>query len=339
MNYAVVGTGYWGSNHVRVATELAAEGYIDEVILCDLDEDRVGELASSYGVDFVTDYERLPELGIDAATVSTPSPTHHEIATHLLANGVDVLVEKPLALDSGAAWDIVSVAEAHDRTLAVGHIFRHHPALVDLKRRIDRGEFGRIKYLVTNRFSFRTPRSTTGVLYSLAVHDVDVSNYLLGDSPERVYCSLDDIVREGIDETATVVLEYDGATSVINESWQVPVFGKRRDLVVVGSEKAAYVDYLKDNVIELYDSRVVERDGALSALEEGKQVYDAPDREPLRAEIEEFVDASRGEATLKAPGEIGARTIELLEIAQRSAERNEAVPVGQTGQFGRSPAR
>ncbi|WP_418280278.1 Gfo/Idh/MocA family protein [Halorubrum sp. DTA98] len=336
MNYAVIGTGYWGSNHVRVATELAEDGRIDDVILCDVDEDRLDDLASSYGVRGVTDYERLPELGVEAATISTPSPTHHRIATDLLTAGVDVLVEKPLALDSDDAWDIVDVANEHDRTLAVGHIFRHHPALVDLKRRIDRGELGRIKYLSTARFSFRAPRETTGALYSLAVHDVDVSNYLLGERPERVYCSLDDVVREGIDETATVVMEYDGATSVINESWQVPVFGKRRDLVVVGSEKAAYVDYLEDNVIELYDSRVVERNGSMSVRDEGKQVHEAPNREPLRAEIEEFIAASRGETTLRSPGRVGARAVELLEDAKRSAETRNTVAVARSDRSGPS---
>lgn len=333
MKYAVVGTGYWGSNHARVAAEMAEEGIIDTVYLCDVDESRVNELADSYGVEAVTDYRELPQLGVDAATISTPSPTHHELATYLLRSGVDVLVEKPLALDSRDAWDIVSVAEANDQTVAVGHIFRHHPALLELKTRIDRGEFGRLKYLMTNRFSFRVPRSTTGTLYSLAVHDVDISNYLLSDLPERLYCSLDSVVREDIDETATIVLEYDGATSTINESWQVPVFGKRRDLVVVGSEKSAYVDYLEDNVVELYESRIVERDGTLSTREEGKQVYEAENNEPLRAEIEDFIAATRGESSLRAPGEIGARAVELLEYAKLSDERNEAVQLDlSTGQ-------
>jgi len=331
MQYAVIGTGYWGSNHVRVAAELAEAGVIDEVVLCDVDESRVTELAGSYGVRAVTDYAELSSLGVDAATISTPSPTHHEIATTLLRDGIDVLVEKPLALDSTEAWDLVSTADEEDRTLAVGHIFRHHPALCELKRRIDRGELGRVKYLSTNRFSFRTPRATTGVLYSLAVHDVDISNYLLDDHPEWLYCSTDSIVREGIDETATLVLDYDDATSVINESWQVPVFGKRRDLVVVGSEKSAYIDYLDDTVLELYDSRIVERNGTLSAREEGKQVYEAPTSEPLRAEIEEFISASQGRSTLSAPGSVGAHAVDLLELAERSADRNETLRVEGSG--------
>ena len=338
MNVAVIGTGYWGSNHVRVASELAENGMIDELILCDVDADRLEELTRSYGVRGVTDYRRLSELGVEAATVATPSPTHREVAISLLERGVDVLVEKPLALDGEDAWDIVDVAAANDRTLAVGHIFRHHPALLDLKARIDRGELGRIKYLSANRFSFRAPRETAGVLYSLAVHDVDVSNYLLEADPVRIYCTLDDVLRDGIDETATLVLEYEGATSVINESWQVPVFGKRRDLVVVGSEKAAYVDYLEDNVLEVYDSRVIEREGSLSVRDEGVQVHEAPHEEPLYAELEEFLLACRGETALRAPGRVGARAVELLEDATRSAETNRAVSIQPERRVGDRPA-
>jgi len=70
-------------------------------------------------------------------------------------------------------------------TPGVGHIFRYHPALVALEWRIDRRELGPIKYLQTRRFSFRVPRTATGVLYSLAVHDVDVYDYLLGTARHR----------------------------------------------------------------------------------------------------------------------------------------------------------
>lgn len=327
MKYAVIGTGYWGSNHVRVGAELMADGVIDELVLCDVDEQRVSELADSYDIPYVTDHEALADRGVDAATVATPSTTHPEIAIPLLRDGIDLLVEKPLALTSDDAWRIVNAADEAGRTLAVGHIFRFHPALTELKRRIDRGELGELKYLNTTRFSFRVPRSTTGALYSLAVHDVDISNYLLDDRPETVYCNLDSVIREGIDETATLVLEYGDATSVINESWQVPVFGKRRDLVVVGSEKAAYVDYLQDNVIEMYDSRVVTREGTLDARHEGKQTYEVADREPLKVEVEDFLEARASDATSRSPGAIGAETVALLERAEESAAEDRVITI------------
>jgi len=327
MKYGVIGTGYWGSNHARVATELVDEGVLDSVVFCDVDEDRVKELASSYGVEHTTDYKELGSMGVDAVTVATPSPTHHEIATYLLEDGVDCLVEKPLALNSEEAWDMVETADAEGRTLGVGHIFRYHPALSDLKRRIERGELGRIKYLNTARFSFRVPRATAGALYSLAVHDIDISNYLLESRPESLYCNLDSFIREDIDETATVVLDYGDATSVINESWQVPVYGKRRDLTVVGTEKSAYVDYLEDTVVEMYDSRITRDDGEMRAKSEGKQVYETENKEPLKVEVSEFVEACRSGDGLRAPGEVGAETVELLELSEKSASENRVLPV------------
>ncbi|MFC6716690.1 Gfo/Idh/MocA family protein [Natrialbaceae archaeon GCM10025810] len=330
MNYAVIGTGYWGSNHARVGAELLDEGAIDSLVFCDADEDRVSEVASQYDVEYVTESAELVSGDIDAATIATPSPTHRDIAVPLLEAGVDLLVEKPLALDSEDAWEIVETAKAHDRVLAVGHIFRHHPALSNLKSRIDRGELGDIKYLHTNRYSFRAPRRTAGTLYSLAVHDIDISNYLLESTPDRMYCQLDSNLREEIDETATVVLEYDGATAVLNESWQVPVFGKRRDLTVVGSERAAYVDYLEDNVVEIYDSKVIEDEGSLTARENGRQVYEVENREPLRAEVVDFLDAVNERSAPRAPGNVGAATVELLQQAIIADETNQVVSIDPT---------
>jgi len=327
MKYGVIGTGYWGSNHARVAAELADEGKVDGVVLCDIDEDRVEDLASSYGVEYTTDYTELASMGVGAVTVTTPSPTHHEIATYLLEDGVDCLVEKPLALNSEDAWDMVETADEEGRTLGVGHIFRYHPALSDLKRRVERGELGEIKYLNTARFSFRVPRATAGALYSLAVHDIDISNYLLENRPESLYCNLDSFIRDDIDETATVVLDYGEATSVINESWQVPVYGKRRDLTVVGSEKAAYVDYLEDTVVEMYDSRVRQEDGELRAVSEGKQVYETENEEPLKVEVSEFIEACRTGDEPRAPGKVGAETVELLELCEESSAEERVVRI------------
>lgn len=325
MKYAVIGTGYWGSNHVRVGAELVEEGVLESLVLCDVDGSRAADLASDYGVEYTTDYAELPELGVDAATVATPSTTHRQIAVDLLGDGLDLLVEKPLALTSEDAWAIVDAADANDATLGVGHIFRYHPALNELKDRIDRGELGRIKYLNTNRFSFRVPRATTGVLYSLAVHDVDVYAYLLDETPNAIYCNLDSVIREDIDETATLVLDYDQATGVINESWQVPVFGKRRDLSVVGSQRSAYMDYLDDTELELFDAYVTERDGEYQSHTEGKHHYETEQREPLRVEVAEFLEASESGEQPRVTGEVGARTVEILEHAQRSNERDEVV--------------
>lgn len=331
MKYAVIGTGYWGQNHVRVVVELMQEtDKVDDVLLCDIAEDRVAELAETYDVDFVTEVSELGNRDVNAATLATPSPTHADLATTLLNDDIDVLVEKPLAMTGEDAWRIVDVACENDRTLGVGHIFRYHPALNELKRRIDRGELGEIKYLNTNRFSFRVPRETTGALYSLAVHDLDIYQYLVDEVPRQLYCKLDSHVRNGIDETATLVLEYENSTGVINESWQVPVFGKKRDLVVVGTERSAYLDYLEDTKLELFDSRIDQSSDELRANQEGSQVYEMDPAEPLKLEVTDFIESSKAGTMPRASGAIGARTVELLELAVKSNDHGSTVNVFET---------
>lgn len=328
IEFGVVGTGYWGSNHVRVAAELLDEGRIDSLTLCDVDESRVAEMAADYDVGFVTSVADLAAAGVDAAVVATPSVTHHGVGTDLLDVGVDLLIEKPLATSSDDAWDLVDRAESNDCTLGVGHIFRSHPALGDLKARIDRGELGEVRYLTTSRFAFRTPRPDAGVLYSLAVHDVDVYTYLLDAHPDSVYCRLDSHVRDGVDETATLTLSYGDVTGVVNESWHVPVFGKRRDLTVVGSKRTAHVDYLEDTVVEVYDAEFAGDADSLQARYEGVRRHEVDGGEPLRAEVESFVDACESGGDPAAPGRVGAETVELLEAAERSADRGEVVSFG-----------
>ena len=326
MKLGVIGTGYWGSNHARVAAELAADNLVDEVVLCDIDEKRVADLAANYDVDYVTDYHELGSI-VDAVVIATPSHTHQKIATTLLTAGVDCLVEKPLAIDSQAAWDIVETAEKEGRTLAVGHIFRHHPALQALKERIERGELGQIKYLHTNRHSFRVPRDSSGVLHQLAVHDVDIYRYLLGKHPDRLFCATSSWIRDDIEETATLTLEYGNEIGTINESWQVPVYGKQRELVVVGTERAAYLDYLKDTEYELYDTRVRQSSAGYTAINEGTTVHETRDAEPLREEVLDFLEAIQTGGTPLADGQIGAKTIRLIECAIESDKTDQAVQV------------
>ncbi|WP_336003464.1 Gfo/Idh/MocA family protein [Halorientalis halophila] len=325
MRYGIVGTGYWGKNHVRVASELRDAGVVDEVVVCDVDEERAADLAETHDAEYTTSHDRLDA---DAASVATPSPTHEGIATDLLETGTDLLVEKPLALSADAAWNVVETAEDHGRTLGVGHIFRYHAGLRELKRLVDAGELGEIEYLHTARFSFRVPRDTTGVLYSLAVHDVDVYDFLLEERPDRIHCDMHSTHREGIDETTTLTLDYGDTTGVIHSSWQVPAFGKRRDLAVTGTEGAAYLDYLADTEVEVYDASIVaDDDGDLRKRDRGKTVHEAADAEPLKTELEEFVAAARAGRDPPASGRVGARTVALLERAADAAEAGEVVDV------------
>ena len=354
MIYAVVGVGEWGLNHARVGAELRDAGVVDRLVCCDADPERAASVADEFGADAVSDLDRLPALGVDAATIATPTSTHAAVAGPLLDAGVDLLIEKPLAPDAETAWDLVARAERTGCTLAVGHVFRFHPALVELRRRVRAGDLGDIKYLSSQRFAFQPPRETTGALFSLAVHDVDAYAYLLDQDPDSVFCRQDAVVRPDVDETASLTLGYGQATGRIDVSWQVPVFGKSRHLVVVGSEGAAFVDYTETNRLELYDSRLADADPSVPdasqrpgfrAVGGGPEVVRPPDAEPLRAEVAEFLSVADGESDhLRNDGAVGARAVELLELATLSSDQRRVVteippPAGRWQANGHDPHR
>lgn len=171
------------------------------------------------------------------------------------------------------------------------------------------------------------PLDRAGALYSLAVHDVDIYSHLLECAPDTIDASLDSFVREGIDETATVTLTYGETTGVIHSSWQVPAFGKHRQLVVVGTERAASIDYLANTELELFDAQVVSENGRLRAHNEGSIVHEVPEREPLKAEVMDFLAVSERGETPRTNGRVGARAVELLERAEVAGAGHTLVPV------------
>ncbi len=331
MNYGVVGTGYWGSNHARIAAELVEAGVVDDAVVCDADPDRAANVGEDVGLAYATDHRDLADRGVDAAVVATPSPTHERVVTDLLEAGVDTMVEKPLALSVDAANRIVGTADDNEAVLGVGHVFRHHPALDRARDLIRDGDLGTVSHLRTRRHASQPPRPV-GALHSLAVHEVDAYRYLLDRNPDTVYCRLDAAVATATHDTATLVMGFDDVTGVVSESWAIPVDGKVRDLVIVGDEGVAAVDYLRDTVVELYDVPPGEstpgvRQGHQAGADQPREVIDVDGDEPLAAEVRDFLAAVQEGRPPKTTGVDGAWAVKLLADAERSAERNAVVDV------------
>ena len=111
---AVVGTGYWGRNHVRTWAALKDEDVIERLIVCDLDENRARELAEEFNCEWHTDAFTLKDtFEITAASIATPTPLHAPLAIALLKQGVDVLVEKPLAMNEAEAQTTVETKSTY----------------------------------------------------------------------------------------------------------------------------------------------------------------------------------------------------------------------------------
>lgn len=331
---AVIGTGYWGRNHVRAFNELRGEGIIDELEICEVDKKKAKEFSNIFHISHTSDYnDLLKDDDLSGVTIATPTPTHFELAKKFMEAGKDVLVEKPMTTNSKDAQKLIDIADKSDALLMVGHIFRHHSAIRELKKRIDRGDFGRIYYLTSTRFSFREPRKDMGVMFALAIHEVDMFCYLLNKNyPLEIMAQVGRYLQKEIEEVAFLVLKFENDTlGYAFESWMTPVEGKRRDLTIMGSKMSAKVDYLKPQEIQLFDASVIRgEDGkTLRAEYEGSYTVPIPYKEPLKEEMKNFVDCIKTRQKPLSDMHAGKRAVEMIEIAFESAKENRSLKIGK----------
>jgi len=314
---AVIGSGYWGKNLVRNFRELGALAAV-----CDVTEaGRATARELAPDVPILGDVgELLAREGIDAVAIATPAETHHELAGAALAAGLDVFVEKPLALTYEDGARMVAAAEAGGRILMVGHVLEYHPAIAELKRLVDSGELGRVRYIYSHRLSLGKIRREENALWSFAPHDIAIILRLLGNTPFQVTATGGSYVTPNIaDVTVTDLLFDDGVRAHIFVSWLHPF--KEQRLVVIGDKRMASFDDVNKQLV-LYDQRVELREGQPVPVKgEGRQVpFDAA--EPLRLECQAFLDAVATRRPPLTDGESGLRVLKVLQAAQRSLVMN-----------------
>jgi len=324
MKMAVIGTGYWGKNHVRVLNELLEEKKIDELFVCDVDENKIKEIADAFEIPHYTNYKELITSDVDGVVIATPSETHYEIAKEFLEAGKNVLVEKPMTLDSKEADELIKIAEDNERILMVGHIFRYHPAVIELRNKIKRGDFGDVYYMISNRFSLRYPRKDMGVLFALGIHEVDIFCYLLNKKYPREIMAVTSNYTGKMEETAEIITFFeDDIKGYAFESWITPVYGKKRELIVVGSKMSAFVNYLKPNEIHIFDATISPRVVAT----EGSYTIPIEYKEPLKEELKDFLNCIKTGKTPIANMHVGKRAVEIIERAIFSSKEKKAVKI------------
>lgn len=325
MRVAVVGTGYWGRNHVRVWRELLDEGAIDDLVLFDIHRPTVERLSRDFGLPVAPDMDSIVHGDADAVDIITPTATHAEMGIEVMRAGKDLFVEKPMAQTAEEARRMVAVAEETGRILMPGHIFRYHGALNALHRMIRRGDLGEVLQIHTHRTTLRIPRTDMGVLLALGIHDVDICAHLLGEMPGTIYCETQENHVEGIEDTAFILLSFPGGTKAfIHESWTYPVGEKTRRLAVIGRRMSALIDYLRPTEIVIFDRRIDETDG-MALRDEGHRAEMVTYAEPLAEELRDFVRAVRTREPPASDMRVGLLSVEMIEAAARSVGEGRPV--------------
>jgi predicted dehydrogenase len=329
LKLAIVGLGYWGPN---LARNLARAGEL--VWACDLSEENRRRYAPLYPEATFTDDldEVLADDSVDAVAIATSVPTHHPLGMRVLAAGKHLFVEKPLALSTAEARELVEAAEAADRCLMVGHLLLFHPGLRAVKQLIASGELGSLRYLYGVRVNLGVIRADENALWSLGAHDIAVLLDLVGERPSELQARGESYVRPGVEDVVFGYLKFpSGVVAHLHLSWLDP--HKTRSLTVVGSDKMVVFDDMEsDRKVTIYDKGITlpraDTYGEYVGVRSGDiAIPRVPSDEPLRLEVEEFVSAIRERRAPVSDGRSGVAVVEVLEGLQRSLDEGGAVVV------------
>jgi len=308
----VIGVGSMGINHARIYSELEKEGRVKLVGVSDASEERANEVAARYKTLAFADYKRLLSQSPDAVSIAVPTTLHKKVALNAIGRGIHVLVEKPIADTTKNAEGIIKATGKNNIKLQVGHVERFNPAVTKLKKLIDAGELGKVVSISTKRVGPYNPRiRDVGIILDLGVHDIDIISHLFGQRVETVFAKAGSSIHTKEDH-AIVVLNFEGdQCGIIETNWLTP--HKTRTLNVVGTGGIAYVDYIKQT-LEVYDK------------EQAKNMT-VERKEPLRLELESFLQCVENDSGPEVSGEDGLYALKVAVAASKSAEKQAIVKV------------
>jgi predicted dehydrogenase len=338
-----IGAGWWATtNNIPL---IAGRDDAEVAAICGLDPTVLGALQQRYEVPLVTsEVDRLLEEDLDGVVVSSPHHLHHEHASAALRAGMHVLCEKPMALSAVDAWDLVRLAREHQRELVVGYGWNYKPPVREARRIVLDGGVGEVSYVLCHMASptlslfskneggapaqweptvaapqphtWQDPAQGGGYAHGQITHssatlfrvtDLRASELWArsarGPAPVDLY-------------DAAVVSFEGGAFGVVSGAGSLPDDDPFQvDIRIFGDEGTLLLDLERERVeLRRHDGhhRSVE-------LEPGCGRYSA-EGPPAR-----FVELVHGYGENESPGEVAARSVELIEALLASAERGGGV--------------
>lgn len=332
-----IGAGNWATlNHMPA---LKARDDVEFVAVCTLGQEALTRAQTRFGFEFATeDYHELLAHTLDAVVVSTPPALHYAHAKAALEAGCHVLVEKPMALRARDAWDLVETAQQKGLHLMVPYGWHYKPMVLIAKEQMDRGAVGQVEYVLCHMASalralytgrpwpyaadqapdpeFQTygdpEMAGGGQGYAQLSHSIGLMLWLTGLRAREVFAYMSSPGSQVELYDAITVKFSAGAIGVISGAGTLPPDRPKHqvDIRIFGSEGVLLLDLERERL------EVIRDDGRhfQANLAEGEGSY-ACDGPPNR-----FIDLILGKHQENlSPGEVAARSVELLDAAYRSA--------------------
>ncbi|WP_144554293.1 Gfo/Idh/MocA family protein [Bacillus sp. X1(2014)] len=326
----------------RHIPEYLANQNVELVAACDINEERVNEIAEKYEVEAYTNYEELVSSGIvDAVSVCTPNYLHAPISIAALNAGLHVLCEKPMATSKQEAEAMIAAAKESGKKLMIAHNQRFVPSHQRARQLIASGEIGKIYSFRTafghggpegwsvdgkDSWFFEKDKAFVGAMGDLGVHKTDLLRFVLGEEITEVGSFVETSAKAfaDVDDNAVCILKTEnGIIGTLAASWAY--VSKEDNSTIIYGEKA--ILRLEDDP---NNSLVVQyANGDVINYQLGKiQSNDAGGQRTTHV-INHFVDAVVQNQEPLIPGEEGLKSLAVILAALQSNETKQIVKVSQ----------
>jgi len=320
MRLLLIGLGRWGKNHLKTLLDL-----VDELYVADSDPNQL-KACEGFSIPkdrLSTNYHDFLDR-VDGVDVVTPADSHLGICEECFEKGKDVFVEKPIALTSAEAKEMITQADKRGLILQVGHLYRYHPASSKIRDFIEEGRLGTVQYAYGHFMGFKRPRTDVGVTQTDAIHYFDLFTYLFGGPPQAVRAVVSHYLNLPLDDTSISILEY-GKKLVFVEAGYMPP-ENRRDISIIGDRGSLFCNF-KKNSLSFYNNRYEKQGERWIALEGEVNEISFSSEEPLKLELKSFLDSMKNRSKPLADGQAGWEALKIVEACYESSQSGRRIEI------------
>ena len=338
MKYALIGCGRISVNHIQAALN----NNLEIVGLCDLLQERLDEKKEMFpevkDVPEYLDYiEMIEKEKPELVAIATESGEHARIAIDCIRRGINVIIEKPIALSIHDANEIIREAKENNVKVCANHQNRFNKAIQKMRKAIEEDKFGKLfhgtAHICWNRgkqYYDQAPWRGTweqdgGALMNQCIHDIDLLRWMMGDEVDEVFAYTDRLNHDYIDaeDLGVALVKFsNGSYGMIEGTTNVYPKNLEETLYIFGEKGTAKAGGSSVNKLEVWRFEGEDEEAAIKEFsEEHKNVYGLG-HTPLYADM---IDAIKNDRDPYVDGEAGKRALELVLAIYLSAKENRPI--------------
>lgn len=302
IRFGIIGVGYLGSLHCRILTEIKEVNFIG---VYDIDEERKNKIANIYKVKAFESEEELID-NVDAVICAVPTKHHYRVGVKVLNKNKHIFIEKPISETVEQGEELVKLSRQKGLKLMIGHVERFNPAIISSEKYINQPF-----YIETLRIAPFNPRGTdVDVVRDLMIHDLDIALNYIKSEPVFVHAVGAPVLTNKIDIASARVEFSNGA--IINLTVSRASLKKVREIRIFQRDR-----YISINLLSKESYMIVKEDDAILPyfIEVDEHL------EPLKLEVQEFVNSITEDRDPKVSGEDGLKALKIAHLIIQDIER------------------